>query len=67
MPLGKRMLREAFARLHPLHRRRNRTEYPDLDTHGVNEDDARQALETARAVVDAAKRLINSGRLDPFL
>jgi len=50
----------------PLRRRRNRTEYPDLDSPGVNEDDARQALDTASAVVDAAKRLTASGRLDPF-
>jgi HEPN domain-containing protein len=57
---------EIFGRLHPLRRRRNRTEYPDLDSPGVNEDDASQALETAEAVVDAAKRLIDSGRLDPF-
>jgi hypothetical protein len=57
---------EIFGRLHPLRRRRNRTEYPDLESPGVNEDDARQALETARGVVDAAKRLIDSGRLDPF-
>lgn len=57
---------EVFGRLHALRRRRNRTEYPDLDSPGVNEDDARQALETARTVVDAAKRLIESGRLDPF-
>jgi hypothetical protein len=57
---------EIFGRLHPLRRRRNRTEYPDLDSPGINGDDARQALETARAVVDAAKRLIESGRLDPF-
>ena len=57
---------EIFGRLHPLRRRRNRTEYPDLDSPGANEDDAKQALETGRAVVDAAKRLIDSGRLDPF-
>jgi hypothetical protein len=57
---------EIFGRLHALRRRRNRTEYPDLDSPGVNEDDARQALETARAVVDAAKLLIDSGRVDPF-
>lgn len=57
---------EIFGRLHQLRRRRNRTEYPDLDSPGVNEEDARQALETARGAVDAAKRLIDSGRLDPF-
>jgi hypothetical protein len=57
---------EIFGRLHAMRRRRNRTEYPDLDSPGVNEDDARQALDTARSVVDAAKRLIDSGRLDQF-
>lgn len=57
---------EIFGRLHALRRRRNRTEYPDLDSPGVDEDDARQALDTARAVVDAAKRLLASGRLDAF-
>ena len=55
-----------FGRLHSLRRRRNRTEYPDLDSPGVNEDDAKQAVATARAVLDAAKRLIDSARLDPF-
>ncbi|MGH9276767.1 MAG: HEPN domain-containing protein [Acidimicrobiales bacterium] len=55
-----------FGRLHTLRRRRNRTEYPDLDSPGVNEDDARQALDTARAVVDATRRLVESGRLDAF-
>lgn len=57
---------EVFGRLHALRRRRNRTEYPDLDSPDVNQDDATQALSTARAVVDAAKGLIDSGRLDVF-
>ena len=57
---------EIFGRLHALRRRRNRTEYPDLDSPGVNEDDARQALDTAHAVVDAAKKLFDSGRVDQF-
>jgi len=57
---------EFFGRLHPLRRRRNRTEYPDLDSPGVNEDDARQALDTARATLEAANGLLDSGRLDPF-
>lgn len=58
---------EVFGRLHALRRRRNRTEYPDLESPGVNEDDARQALDTARAIIDAAKRLIDSERVDPFV
>ena len=54
---------EIFGRLHALRRRRNRTEYPDPDSPGVNPQDARQALDTARSVLDAAQRLNESGRL----
>ena len=57
---------EVFGRLHALRRRRNRTEYPDLDSPGVNKDDAQQALETAQATIDAAKRLLESGRVGQF-
>ena len=57
---------EVFGRLHRIRRRRNRSEYPDLDSPTVTDDDARQALATARETVDAAKRLIDSSRLDPF-
>lgn len=55
-----------FGRLHALRRRRNRTEYPDPGSPGVNEDDAQQALDTARATLDAVKRLLDSGQLEPF-
>ena len=57
---------EVFGRLHALRRRRNRTEYPDLDSPGIDVDDARQALDTARSVIEAAERLLDSGRLDTF-
>ena len=57
---------EVFGRLHALRRRRNRTEYPDLDSPGIEAADARQALDTARAVIEAAERLLDSGRLDTF-
>lgn len=57
---------EVFGRLHALRRRRNRTEYPDINAPGVTQEDALQALQTARAVVDAARRLLDSGRLDAF-
>ncbi|MGI9119791.1 MAG: HEPN domain-containing protein [Acidimicrobiales bacterium] len=57
---------EVFGRLHRLRRRRNTTEYPDSESPTVTEDDARQALKTARETADAAKRLIDSGRLVPF-
>ena len=57
---------EIFGRLHALRRRRNRTEYPDADTPGVDENDARQALHTAQEVIDAARRLLDSDRLGIF-
>jgi hypothetical protein len=57
---------EVFGRLNRLRRRRNASEYPDADSPTVTEDDARQALATARDTVDAARKLIDSGRLEPF-
>lgn len=57
---------EISGHLNGLRRRRNRTEYPDEESPGVNADDARQALETAQAVIDAAERLLESGRLSAF-
>lgn len=57
---------DVFGRLHALRRRRNRTEYPDLDSPGVTSDDARQAVDTARATVEASRQLLGSGRLETF-
>jgi hypothetical protein len=57
---------DIFGRLNRLRRRRNTTEYPDPDSPTVTEDDARQALATIRETLDAAKRLMESGRLGPF-
>ena len=57
---------EVFSRLHALRRRRNRTEYPNADSPGVNPGDAQQALETAEGVLDAARRLLTSDRLEVF-
>lgn len=57
---------EIFGRLHALRRRRNRSEYPDADSPGVNPDDAHHALQTAEAALDAAHRLLDSGRIDRF-
>ena len=57
---------EVFAKLHRLRRRRNATEYPDADSPTVNVDDARQAVAIAREAAEAAKKLIDSGRLGPF-
>ena len=55
-----------FGRLHALRRRRNRAEYPDNESPGINEDDARRALDTARDVLQASERLLGSGRLSVF-
>ena len=55
-----------FGRLHRLRRRRNATEYPDLDSPGITNDDAGQAIDTAREVLTAAERLLASGRVDAF-
>jgi hypothetical protein len=57
---------EVFGRLHRLRRRRNTTEYPDSGSPTVTDGDAAQAVGTAQDTVDAVKRLIDSGRLDPF-
>jgi hypothetical protein len=57
---------DVFGKLHRLRRRRNTTEYPDLDSPTVTEGDAAQAIAIARETVDAVKRLIDSGKLDPF-
>lgn len=57
---------EVFGRLHQLRRRRNSTEYPDLDSPGVTSDDADHAVQTAEATLAAAQQLIESGRLSPF-
>jgi hypothetical protein len=57
---------EVFGKLHRLRRRRNTTEYPDLDSPTVTDRDAAQALAIARETVDAVRRLIDSGKLDPF-
>ncbi len=49
-----------------LRRKRNDTEYPSLTTPGVTTDEATQALGIARETIDAAKKLLDSGRLDEF-
>jgi hypothetical protein len=57
---------KVFGRLHTLRRRRNRTEYPDANSPTVNVNDAHQALATAEEALDAARRLLDGGRLDRF-
>ena len=55
-----------FGRLHMLRRRRNRTEYPEAESPSVNPGDAQHALETAENVLNAARRLLTSDRLNAF-
>lgn len=57
---------DVFGRLGRLRRRRNVTEYPNPDSPTVTTEEAERALETARETLDAAKRLITSGRVDQF-
>lgn len=57
---------EIFGRLGRLRRRRNATEYPDPDSPTVTTEEAERSLATARETLDAAKRLIESGKLEPF-
>lgn len=56
----------AFGKLNRLRRRRNETEYPEVDSPGVTSAEASQALTTAREVLDGAKGLLSSGKLLPF-
>lgn len=55
-----------FGQKNRLRRRRNDTEYPSLTTPGVTTDEANQALGIAREVIDGAKKLLDTGRLDEF-
>lgn len=56
----------AFGKLNRLRRRRNETEYPEVDSPGVTSAEAAQALTTAQDVLDAAKSLLSTGKLEPF-
>jgi hypothetical protein len=53
----------AFGRLSRLRRQRNATEYPDQDSPTITSDDAKACLDTATEILDAARRLVDSGRL----
>lgn len=55
-----------FDRLERMRRRRNAAEYPDIDTPEVTEDDARDAIDAAQRMYDAAVGIINSGKLGVF-
>lgn len=55
-----------FGKINRLRRRRNETEYPEVDSPGVTSDEASAALVTAREVLDAATALLESGKIEPF-
>jgi hypothetical protein len=55
-----------FDRLERMRRRRNAAEYPDIDTPEVTEHDARDAIDAARRMCDAAVGIVNSGKLGVF-
>jgi uncharacterized protein (UPF0332 family) len=55
-----------FGQLNRLRRRRNNTEYPSLTTPDVTPEEAAQALAIAREVIDGAKKILDTDRLDEF-
>jgi hypothetical protein len=55
-----------FGRIDRLRRRRHDSEYPDADSPGVTEDDATDAIEIARDMIDGARKLLDTGRIDRF-
>src|ERR671919_903407 len=55
-----------FDRLERMRRRRNAAEYPDVDTPEVTDADARDAIDAAQRMYDAAVGIINSGKLGVF-
>ncbi|CAN5753161.1 hypothetical protein BH23ACT10_BH23ACT10_13450 [soil metagenome] len=55
-----------FGRLERMRRRRNAAQYPDVDTPDVTEHDARDAIDAAQRMHDAALGIINSGKLGVF-
>lgn len=52
-----------FGRLSRLRRQRNATEYPDPDSPTITSDDAIDCLAVAGEMLEAARRLVDSGRL----
>ena len=54
----------AFGAFGRLRRRRNDSEYPEADSPTITSDDADDCLQTAAAILDAARGLLESGALD---
>lgn len=55
-----------FAKVNQLRRERASTQYPREDTPTVTTADAAVTLEVSRSVVEAARKLLDSGKLTPF-
>ena len=55
-----------FGQINRLRRRRNDTEYPSATTPGVTPEEAAQALGIAQDTIEAAHKLLDSGRLDTY-
>jgi hypothetical protein len=54
----------AFGAFGRLRRRRNDSEYPNADSPTITRDDADDCLQTAAAILDAARGILDSGALD---
>ena len=55
-----------FSSFAVLRRQRRASEYPDVDTPTLNSDDAAYGVTEAGNIVDAADRLLASGKISPF-
>jgi HEPN domain-containing protein len=57
---------QVFGRIDRLRRRRHASEYPDASSPNVNEGDAAAAIEIATEALEAARKLLATGKVDPF-
>ena len=55
-----------FGQINRVRRRRHDSEYPSEDTPAITGQDAERALTIARDAVDAARKILATGKLDPF-
>ena len=55
-----------FGQINRVRRRRHDSEYPSEDTPAITGQDAERALAIARDAVDAARKIIATGKLDRF-
>ncbi len=55
-----------FGRINRVRRRRHDSEYPSADTPAITAGDAQQAIAIARETLEAARKIIATGKLGPF-